>query len=452
MSFDSPQSTATPTNSLLLASAFHTFPAGARKYLSILGSTGSIGTQTLEVVTRHPEQLTVVALGAHQNMKLLAQQIQQVQPKYVSVANATAKETLLALLAQQGVTFPLTILCNDTEQGLQQLACLNEVTHVVVGVVGMVGLAPTLAAVKAHKLVMTANKETFVAGGALMQPYLNQILPLDSEHSSLFQCLHGANLNEVQRLWLTASGGPFLHRPAETLAQVSVADALKHPKWTMGQRISIDSATLMNKGFEVIEAHWQFGLKPDKIQVVIHPQSTVHGLVEWVDGTFTSHLGPTDMRLPLQYGLSYPERWPSPLISPFASHLAASQPPQLADSYNTARALGDLTFLPLDPLHTLDSGDIAQFPCFRLAMEALKAGSAYTCALNAADEVAVNAFLQEKIRFTAIAESVEYTLNALTTSNEATPIASVADAERVHAWAMETAERYITTNTKRTYP
>lgn len=408
----------------LLAQAFLQVDATQVKRLVILGSTGSIGRQTLQVVARHPERFEVLALAGHTNTAVLLDQIQQHHPKLVSVATVKERQTLQTQLKAVGYEQPLTILCNDADEALTQLATLAEATHVLVGVVGMVGLPPTLAALQAGKLVMTANKETFVSGGHLVQPYLPQLLPLDSEHSSLFQCLQGHNVSYIERLWLTASGGPFLRLPLEAFADITPAQALKHPKWTMGSRISIDSATLLNKGLEVIEAYWQFGLPPEKIAVVVHPQSCIHGLVEWVDGSYTAHLGPTDMRLPLQYGLSYPQRWPSPL----EADLQRQPSPVLG-----LTTPSPLELEPIAPERT---------PCLRLAQESLKAGVAYTCALNAADEVAVQAFLNEQIRFVDIPRVLEGVLTQVSTAPPLQGLqhTCLADALVVHQWATQSAK------------
>ena len=340
------------------------------KRLAILGSTGSIGRQTLDVVRSFRDRFTVIGLAAGRNASLLAQQVQEFSPRVVCCAAATPE---------------LESICSP-EVGwasLEEVATHPEVDAVMVATVGRVGLGPTLAAIKEGKTVILANKEVIVAAGELVMAEARrcnaQILPVDSEPSAIWQCLRGEN--GVARLILTASGGPFRERPIEEMADVSPVEALKHPTWSMGNKITIDSSTLMNKGFEVIESHWLFDIPYEKIDVVVHPQSIVHSLVEFNDGSIKAQIGPTDMRLPIQYALTYPERW--------ANH----QTPRLA-------SLSDLKF-------TFQDLDHARYPCFDLAVEAGKKGGTYPAVLSAADEVAVNLFLNRRIGFTDIVKAVE---------------------------------------------
>jgi 1-deoxy-D-xylulose-5-phosphate reductoisomerase len=336
--------------------------------IALLGATGSIGTQVLEVVAAYPDYFQLAALSCGENVERLAQQIQQFQPRCVCVGSNTAKETLQTLLPD----YPGEVLVG--EAGLETLATLPDVSMVVVGLVGFLGLAPTLAALKAGKQVRTANKETFVAGGNLVAPYLAQIIPIDSEHSAIHQCLKGEDPDCVEKIWLTASGGPFLKTPFDDIGKQTPSAALKHPNWVMGSRITIDSATLVNKGLEVIEAHWLFNQPYEKIDVVIHPQSMVHSGVELMDGSVLMQVGAPDMRVPILYALAYPRR----LKTPFAS------------SKLDVQALQDLTF---------EAPCLNRFPCLGLAYEAGRIGGAAPAIFNAADEVAVARFLKEEIGF-----------------------------------------------------
>jgi len=333
------------------------------KRLSILGSTGSIGASTLDVVQRHPAAFRVVALGAGRNVARLEEQVRRFEPDLVAVADAGAAAELRARI-------PSKVRLLVGVEGLQQIARHPEVDLVVSALVGAVGLLPTFAAVDAGKAVALANKEALVVGGGVLTARAREtgavLLPVDSEHNALHQCLRGEDPREVSRLWLTASGGPFRTRTPESMSSVSAAEALCHPTWSMGRKITIDSATLMNKGLEVIEAHWLFAIEPERIRVVIHPTSVVHSMVEFVDGSFKAQLGVTDMRSPIQYALTWPERWPS--ILPNFDPVVA----------------GPLQFEDPDP---------RQFPCLGLAYEALRRGGAAPAVLNAANEVAVNAFL-----------------------------------------------------------
>jgi 1-deoxy-D-xylulose-5-phosphate reductoisomerase len=352
--------------------------------LALLGSTGSIGVQTLQVATQYPDRFEVVGLAGGQQVAVLAEQL-KATPN-VRMASVATAQGLAALKEQVSPSLQCELL--HGEAGLMALATHPDVDTVVVGLVGVLGLAPTLAALKAGKRVVTANKETFVAGGHLVAPYLDQIVPFDSEHSALFQCLQGQDRHGVRALWLTASGGPFRTTEVAELAHVTPAQALAHPTWRMGPKVSIDSATMMNKGLEMIEAHWLFGVPMDQVEVVIHPQSIIHSLVEYVDGSLLAHLGSPDMRVPIQYALSYPHR--------------------LDGAYMGTRlslaGLSGLTFEPPDP---------QRFPALGLARQAMaQYGQAGSIVLNAADEVAVAAFLEGRIGFADIAAWVERALAA----------------------------------------
>jgi 1-deoxy-D-xylulose-5-phosphate reductoisomerase len=347
--------------------------------IALLGSTGSIGTQVLEVVQAFPDAFQIHALACGENVDLLASQIQQFQPRWVSVGSEAARKRLKTLLPQ----YSGEVLVG--EEGLQSLAVLSEASMVVIGLVGFLGLAPTLAALKAGKQVRTANKETFVAGGHLVALYLSQIIPIDSEHSAIHQCLKGESPDAVEKIWLTASGGPFLKTPIEEIATQTPAAALKHPNWVMGSRITIDSATLVNKGLEVIEAYWLFRLSFDKIEVVIHPQSMIHSGVELIDGSVLMQVGAPDMRVPILYALGYPQRFKMPFAS----------------SKLDVQALQDLTF---------EAPCLTRFPCLGLAYDAGRLGGAAPAIFNAADEVAVSRFLKEEIAFGEIPKVLEQVL------------------------------------------
>jgi len=355
------------------------------KRIAILGSTGSIGRQCLSVVESLPGRFRVVALAAGENVEQLAAQVQQHRPQLVSVADAKLADELAERLSAQGPA-PLPEI-QWGGRGLLSVATHPEAEVVVSAAVGVVGLEATYAAVREGKQVALSNKEVLVAAGELVMEAARasgvKLLPVDSEHNAIHQCLRAGEHREVRRLVLTASGGPFRKTPVRQMSAVTPEQALAHPNWRMGPRITIDSATLMNKGFEVIEAHWLFGMKPEQIDVVIHPQSTVHSMVEFVDGSILAQLGPTDMRVPIQYALTYPER-------------LASNGRQLDWA-----ALRRLDFRKVSP---------RKFPCLGLAREALRQGGALPCALNAADEVAVAAFLDRRLLFPGIARVIERVL------------------------------------------
>jgi 1-deoxy-D-xylulose-5-phosphate reductoisomerase len=353
--------------------------------LAILGSTGSIGRQCLSVVEAMAGRFKVVALAAGNNIEELARQIEAHRPEVVSVSGAGKKDQLLEKLKSGGVS-PLPAIHHGRE-GMLAVGTHRDADIVVSAAVGVVGLEATYEAVKLGRRVALSNKEVLVAAGELVmaaaQKSGKELLPVDSEHNAVHQCLRGGAHNEVRRLVLTASGGPFRKTPLAAFRNVTPEQALAHPNWRMGNRITIDSATMMNKGFEVIEARWLFGMRPDQIDVVIHPQSTIHSMVEFVDGSVLAQLGPTDMRMPIQYALTYPER-------------AASN--QLALDWNKLRRLD------------FASASTRRFPCLRLAREAMKKGGALPCALNAADEIAVAAFLERRLPFLGIPEVIERVL------------------------------------------
>jgi 1-deoxy-D-xylulose-5-phosphate reductoisomerase len=353
------------------------------KNIAILGSTGSIGRQTLDVVESFPERFRVLALAAGSNLEELAGQIARHRPELVSVADGTRAAELRDRLVNGPGTRDSLPEIQWGSAGMLSVASHPDVSVVVSAAVGVVGLEATYAAVKAGKQVALSNKEVLVAAGELVIAAAKAsgvaLLPVDSEHNAIHQCLRAGSHNEVRRLILTASGGPFRKTSLAQIAGATPEQALAHPNWQMGRRITIDSATLMNKGFEVIEARWLFDMRPDQIDVVIHPQSTIHSMVEYVDGSILAQLGPTDMRMPIQYALTYPER-------------AASNGVQLDWS-----ALRRLDFEKVPP---------RRFPCLRLAREALLQGGAQPCALNAADEIAVAAFLERRLAFGEISRVI----------------------------------------------
>jgi 1-deoxy-D-xylulose-5-phosphate reductoisomerase len=344
------------------------------KKLAVLGSTGSIGVSTLAIVAQFPDQFQAVALAAGKNLAKLKEQVLQFKPTLVSVASASDAQELRAQLSG----FRGEILYGT--EGLLAVATHSDTEMVMAALVGAAGLAPTLAAIRAKKTIALANKEALVISGELMtreaKKYGVQILPVDSEHNAIFQALHGHRRDQVKRIILTASGGPFLHRPAEELATVRIEEALKHPTWKMGNKITIDSATLMNKGLEVIEARWLFDLPPQQVSVIIHPQSIVHSMVEYIDGSVLAQLGIPDMTIPISYILAYPNRLPLTHLP--SLDLAAAQ---------------QLTFFP---------PDFGKFPCLQLAYDVLTRGDTYPAVLNASNEVAVESFLAGQMRFTDI--------------------------------------------------
>jgi 1-deoxy-D-xylulose-5-phosphate reductoisomerase len=378
--------------------------------LSILGSTGSVGTNVLRIVDAFPDRFQVIGLSAGGNVEKLAQQVARYRPRVVSVGTPAAGAALSALVDVSGIAVGV-----GTE-GSVAVATHPATGMVVAAAVGAVGLVPTYRALEAGKDVALANKETLVMAGELMvaqsQARGGRLLPIDSEHCALHQCLDGRRPEEVRRLVLTASGGPFRNRPRESFAAVTPAEALQHPTWNMGRKITIDSATLMNKGLEVIEARWLFGLPAERVEVLVHPQSVVHSMVEFVDGTVLAQLGVTDMRLPIQYALSYPEKWPA--------------------------AIPGLDFsggLHLD----FDAPDHDRFPCLGLAYRALAAGGSLPAVLNAANEEAVAAFLDERLPFTAIPETIEEVMG----DHPPADVGRLEDVLEADAWARDRARHAL---------
>lgn len=359
------------------------------KKISVLGSTGSIGTQTLDVVAMHPGEFEVEGLAAGSNTGLLLEQVRRFRPKRVSVGSAELAEQIRPDL-------PAGVELFSGSEGLVEIAGGGDADLVVTAVMGSVGLRSTLAAIEAGRDIGLANKETLVTAGHLVTERARakgvQLLPVDSEHSAIFQCLNGESLDEVEAITLTASGGSFRHLSREELAGVTVEDALRHPNWSMGAKITIDSATMVNKGLEVIEAHWLFGLPYDQIRVLLHPESIVHSFVEFRDSSIIAQLGNPDMRVPIQYALTYPRRWPSP-----ARRLSLAE-------------AGSLTFREMD---------LTRYPALRLAMEAGRAGGTTPAAFNAANEVAVARFLRQEIAFLRIEEIIAEVLERH--SNQAQP-------------------------------
>ena len=360
------------------------------KRIAILGSTGSIGRSTLSIVESYPDRFQVATLAAGNNADAVFEQALRWKPRVVSLASEPAASALRGKLLAAGLG---EIEVVHGAAGTVRVATHPDVDFVVSAIVGVSGLEATYEAVRAGKSVGLANKECLVVAGELITAEARKqgkpLLPIDSEHNAVHQCLRGGRMEEVERIWLTASGGPFLHTPKSEFASITVEQALNHPTWKMGKRITIDSATLMNKGFEVIEACRLFHMPPSQVQVIVHPQSTIHSMVEFVDGSILAQFSVTDMRLPILYALTYPERVPSELRFP-------------------VMALRHLDFCP---------PDMSKFPCLRLAYEAAEAGGAKTIALNAADEVAVAAFLGEQIGFEDIPRIIEEVMTATPAGN-----------------------------------
>ncbi|MGF1482613.1 MAG: 1-deoxy-D-xylulose-5-phosphate reductoisomerase [Cyanophyceae cyanobacterium] len=378
------------------------------KPISILGSTGSIGTQTLDIVSQHPDQFRVVGLATGRNVEQLVQQVRQFQPEIVAVCDQAKLPELQAALSSLD-SAPI-ILAGET--GVVEVARYGDAESVVTGIVGCAGLLPTVAAIKAGKDIALANKETLIAGAPVVLPLVEKhgvrLLPADSEHSAIFQCLQGVPTGGLRRILLTASGGAFRDLPVEKLSSVTVQDALKHPNWSMGQKITIDSATLMNKGLEVIEAHYLFGVDYNRIDIVIHPQSIIHSLIELQDTSMLAQLGWPDMRLPLLYALSWPQRiytdW---------------EPLDLVKA-------GSLTFR--EPDHQ-------KYPCMQLAYAAGRAGGAMPAVLNAANEQAVALFLAREIQFLEIPRLIETVCDRFGAQNSATP--TLEEIQAADRWARQ---------------
>jgi 1-deoxy-D-xylulose-5-phosphate reductoisomerase len=371
------------------------------KRISILGSTGSIGRSTLSVVESCPDRFQIVALAAGSNLEAAFEQARRWRPRMISMAAEADAELLRTRFKQAGL--------NEIEvvygaAGTVKVATHSEADFVVSAIVGVAGLEATYEAVKAGKVVGVANKECLVAAGELITAEARRqgkpLLPIDSEHNAVHQCLRGGRMDEVERIWLTASGGPFLNTARSEFDSITVEQALNHPTWKMGKRITIDSATLMNKGFEVIEACRLFHLPPAQVEVIVHPQSTIHSMVEFIDGSILAQFSVTDMRLPILYALTYPERIQSDMRFP----------------------VGNLRHLDFCP------PDVKKFPCLRIAYEAAEAGGAKTVALNAADEVAVAAFLEGSIGFNDIPRIIEDAVSASNTG-QLESIAKVLEAD-----------------------
>jgi len=360
------------------------------KRIAILGSTGSIGCSTLNVVETYPDRFEVIALAAGSNIDAAYEQARRWKPRILSIASESDAAALRTKLKSDGLS-EIEIVHGST--GTVKVATHPDVDFVVSAIVGVAGLEATYEAVKAGKTIGLANKECLVAAGELITAAARKtgkpLLPIDSEHNAVHQCLRGGRMHEVERIWLTASGGPFLHTPKSEFSSITVQQALNHPTWKMGKRITIDSATLMNKGFEVIEACRLFHVPPQKVEVIVHPQSTIHSFVEFIDGSILAQFSVTDMRLPILYALTYPDRIASNLRFPVM----------------------DLRQLDFHP------PDMAKFPCLRLAYDAVEAGGALPVALNSADEIAVAAFLDGLIAFNDIPRLIESVLAATKTGN-----------------------------------
>ena len=357
------------------------------KKIAVLGSTGSIGINVLNVADAYPEHFSVVGLAAGKNIELLSSQILKFKPLLVSVKNESLANELRKILKDKKADSNLEILFGD--EGLQSVATMPDIDMVVSSVVGSIGIKPVIEAINARKNIAIANKEALVMAGELIMELASNkgvsIVPIDSEHSAIFQCLQGHRKNEIKRLILTASGGPFFNHNMCQLTNITPEMAIKHPVWSMGKKISVDSATMMNKGLEVIEARWLFDIPPDKIDIIVHPQSIIHSMVEYIDGSIIAQLGVPDMKTPIQYALSYPKRLPS-----------LSAPLSLEE-------IGTLSF---------KKPDTTKFPCIKMCYEALNTGGTAPAVLAAADEIAVELFVSGRIGFLDIPNIVEKTLLA----------------------------------------
>ncbi|WAC07355.1 MAG: 1-deoxy-D-xylulose-5-phosphate reductoisomerase [Thermodesulfobacteriota bacterium] len=381
------------------------------KKISILGSTGFIGTNTLKIIAAFPERYKVVGLAAGSNVATLSEQIKMYKPEVVAVSSPALAYKLKDLLTPH-INLPILV----DQAGMIEVATYSEADLVVSAMVGSVGLIPTMAAIRSGKRLALANKETLVVAGKLVmeaaRSYGVEIIPIDSEHSAIFQVLQGQRKEDVSRLILTASGGPFLNHDKKQLKNITPEEALKHPVWKMGKKITIDSATLMNKGLEVIEARWLFNLPPECIQVVIHPQSIIHSMVEYCDGSTLAQMSLPDMRLPISYALAYPERLKNDLAS-----------------LNLAN-LGQLTFF--EP-------DVERFPALRLAYQSLQEEESLGAVLNGANEVAVEAFLKKQVSFSEISLVIKKSMDRHNPRN----IRDIEDAIEVDAWARQTANKIV---------
>jgi 1-deoxy-D-xylulose-5-phosphate reductoisomerase len=389
------------------------------KRIAVLGSTGSIGRSTLSVAESYPERFEIVALAAGSNLEAAFEQARRWHPRIISIAAEPDADVLRKRLKQAGLN---EIEVVHGTAGTVKVATHPDADFVVSAIVGVAGLEATYEAVKAGKTVGVANKECLVAAGELITAEARRqgkpLLPIDSEHNAVHQCLRGGRMDEVERIWLTASGGPFLNTPRSEFSSIKVEQALNHPTWKMGKRITIDSATLMNKGFEVIEACRLFHLPPAKVEVLVHPQSTIHSMVEFIDGSILAQFSVTDMRLPILYALTYPERIQSDMRFP----------------------VGNLRHLDFCP------PDMNKFPCLRIAYEAAEAGGAKTVALNAADEVAVAAFLEGSIGFNDIPRIIEDAVSASNTGK----LDSIARVLEADADSRRYAQERVLEITKRT--
>ena len=391
--------------------------AGGVKGIAILGATGSIGVSTLDVLSRHPDRYRVVALTGNTQIERLYRQCVEHRPRYAAMADEVAAEQLAKKLKPE---FPeITVLAGV--EGLERIAALDEVDQVMAAIVGAAGLRPTLAAARAGKRVLLANKEALVMSGRLFMDEIRnngaELLPIDSEHNAIFQCMptnfsDGLEQSGVQRILLTASGGPFRTMPLDALENVTPEQAVSHPNWSMGRKISVDSATMMNKGLEVIEACWLFNTTPSDIEVVLHPQSVIHSMVQYVDGSVLAQMGNPDMRTPIAHALAWPERIDSGVAN--------------LDIFEVAR---------LD----FEVPDLTRFPCLRLAIEAMEAGGTASTVLNAANEVAVEAFLDKRIPFVAISRIIESVLEK-TNHQNADNLAVILEAD---AMARDEAHRLV---------
>ncbi|MGI6045354.1 MAG: 1-deoxy-D-xylulose-5-phosphate reductoisomerase [Eggerthellaceae bacterium] len=393
------------------------FYTGQRKIV-ILGSTGSIGRQTLDVVRQHPDKLRVVGLAAHHHASEVLAQAEEFGVSHVAFGSQDLAHESVADDLHSWVRKDPNRTCTFGKSALLDLVHLPEADLVVNALVGAAGLEASYETLQAEKVLALANKESLVVGGDLIMPlaahtpYSLSLMPIDSEHGAVFQCLIGEQYDEVNCLWITASGGPFRGKKRADLIDVTPEEALAHPTWNMGAKISIDSATLMNKGLEVIEAHHLFQMPYDRIRVVVQPQSAIHSMVEFIDGSVKAHLGTTDMRIPIQFALSYPERWTAPVES------------------LDFRKIGSLDF---------DEVDTDTFRCFSLAREAGERGGTLPCAMNAANEVAVAAFLQRQASFLGIADCVAHVMDA----HQVEPVETLEQLIEIDAWARKEAHNYL---------
>lgn len=382
------------------------------KQIAILGSTGSIGTQTLDVVRQYPSEFSVYALSAHRNVELLIQQALEFNPAVVCIADESCYVRLRDALSD----LPIKVMAG--KNSISEMVTMPAIDVVVAAMVGYAGLQPTMQAIRAKKVIALANKETLVVAGEIIcrlaQRYKVPILPVDSEHSAIYQCLVGEDRNRVEKLLLTASGGPFRTFTHDQMLRVTAAQALQHPNWDMGAKITIDSASMMNKGFEVIEARWLFDIPVEKIQVLVHPQSVVHSAVQFVDGSVKAQLGTPDMRIPIQYALTYPERWQSdvPRLDLFATH--------------------NLSF---------EAPDLERFPNLRLAYEAIEKGGNIPCVLNAANEVVNQAFREGKCGFLQMSDVIAKAMDSATYIAEPTYEDYVQTDAEVRRMALEILKR-----------